>query len=149
MDYADRPWLARYLPGMPTDIEIPFESALAMFDATVERAGDRPLIDYFGRVLSVAEVDRASDALSVALVAAGCQRGDRVAIDLQNVPQFVISLLAAWKAGCIVVSINPMNKERELDLPAGGLRRGRADHPAVAVSTTWRPRWCRAARSAR
>ncbi len=65
-------------------------------------------------MLSVAEVDRASDALSVALVAAGCQRGDRVAIDLQNVPQFVISLLAAWKAGCIVVSINPMNKEREL-----------------------------------
>ncbi len=114
MDYADRPWLARYLPGMPTDIEVPFQSALEMFEATVERAPDHPLVDYFGHVLTVSEVDRASDALAVALVADGSRRGDRVAIDLQNVPQFVIAVLAAWKAGCIVVSINPMNKEREL-----------------------------------
>jgi long-chain acyl-CoA synthetase len=112
--YADRPWLARYLPGMPSDIEVPFASALEMFTASVARAGDHPLIDYFGGVLTVADVDRASDALAVALVAAGCGRGDRVAVDLQNVPQFVIGVLAAWKAGCIVVSINPMNKEREL-----------------------------------
>jgi long-chain acyl-CoA synthetase len=114
VSYQDRPWLARYLPGMPTDIEVPYASALEMFEASVARAGEHPLIDYFGGVLSVADVDRASDSLAVALVAAGCQRGDRVAIDLQNVPQFVISVIATWKAGGIVVSINPMNKEREL-----------------------------------
>ena len=33
---------------------------------------------------------------------------------LQNVPQFVLAVLATWKAGGIVVPINPMNKEREL-----------------------------------
>ena len=30
-------------------------------------------------------------------------------------PQFVIGLVGTWKAGGIVVSINPMNRERELD----------------------------------
>ena len=33
---------------------------------------------------------------------------------LQNVPQFVIGLVGTWKAGGIAVSINPMNREREL-----------------------------------
>ena len=42
MSYAERPWLARYLPGMPSDIDTPYPSALAMFRATVERAGELP-----------------------------------------------------------------------------------------------------------
>ena len=35
---------------------------------------------------------------------------------LQNVPQFVIGLVGTWKAGGIAVNINPMNRERELEL---------------------------------
>lgn len=35
---------------------------------------------------------------------------------LQNVPQFVLGLVGTWKAGGIAVSINPMNRERELEL---------------------------------
>ncbi len=38
---------------------------------------------------------------------------------LQNVPQFVIAVLAAWKAGGIAVPINPMNRARELALLLG------------------------------
>ena len=33
-----------------------------------------------------------------------------MALYLQNVPQFVIGLLATWKAGGIVVPVNPMNR---------------------------------------
>src|ERR1700761_9510765 len=59
-------------------------------------------------------VDADSDALAVALSARGLGRGDRVALFLQNVPQFVIAMLAAWKLGAVVVPVNPMLKEREL-----------------------------------
>jgi len=55
-----------------------------------------------------------SDALAAALMEDGFTGGDRVAVYLQNVPQFPITVLAAWKAGGVVVPINPMNKEREL-----------------------------------
>ena len=41
--------------------------------------------------------------------------GDRVALYLQNVPQFVIGMLATWKAGGIAVPVNPMNRARELE----------------------------------
>ena len=52
--------------------------------------------------------------------------GDRVAVYLQNIPQFVIGMVAIWKAGAIMVSINPMYREREV----GGLLN---DSAAVAT----------------
>ncbi len=41
-------------------------------------------------------------------------RGDRIALYLQNVPQYVLALIAAWKLGGVVVAINPMLTPREV-----------------------------------
>jgi long-chain acyl-CoA synthetase len=113
--YHDRPWLARYGEGQPADIEPEHDSALAMFQATARRLPDAPSIHYFDATLTHREVDELSDALGAALAARGVGRGDRVALYLQNVPQFPIAALAIWKAGAIAVSVNPMLKQRELD----------------------------------
>ena len=85
-----------------------------MFSEAVRGGADRPQIHYFSRTMSLGEVDRASDGLAAALVARGFAPGDRLAVYLQNVPQFVIAMVATWKAGGIVVPINPMSKAREL-----------------------------------
>jgi long-chain acyl-CoA synthetase len=111
---SPRPWLDAYPPGLPTDQEPEFESALEMFRASVRRAPDRTLIQYFDAELTVAEVDRRSGALACALVELGVRGSDRVVIHMQNVPQFVIALLAIWKAGAIAVSASPMLREKEL-----------------------------------
>src|SRR4051794_1323437 len=87
-----------------------------MFRAAVGRAGDRPLVRYFDAALTASDLDRMSDGLAVGLRDLGVEPGDRVAVYLQNVPQFVLTLLAAWKLGAIMVSINPMLKDRELEL---------------------------------
>ncbi|MEA2396238.1 MAG: long-chain acyl-CoA synthetase [Solirubrobacteraceae bacterium] len=113
--YDDRPWLARYGEGQPADIEPEHDSALAMFQSTARRLPDAPAIHYFDATLTHREVDELSDALAAAMVAHGVRPGDRVALYLQNVPQFPIAALAAWKAGAIAVSVNPMLKQRELD----------------------------------
>ena len=94
--YQDRPWLALYDDGLPADIDAEYGNCLEMFQAAVGRAPDRPLVHYFGRTLTVAEVDRLSDALAVGLRELGVQQGDRVAVYLQNVPQFLLGQLAAW-----------------------------------------------------
>jgi long-chain acyl-CoA synthetase len=114
--YDERPWLARYDDGQPSDIEAPYESALEMFAAAVRRAPDAPLIRYFDGTLTTDEVDKLSDAFAVGLLAAGFTAGERVALYLQNVPQFVIALVGTWKAGGIAVNVNPMNRARELSL---------------------------------
>jgi long-chain acyl-CoA synthetase len=114
--YDEKPWLALYDEGKPDHIELEHESGLDMFRAAVDRAGDRPLVRYFDAVLSGSEVDRLSDGLAVGLREAGVGPGDRIAVYLQNVPQFMLTMLASWKLGAIMVSINPMLKDRELEL---------------------------------
>ncbi len=112
--YDDRPWLARYNPDVPPDLEVEYPTALAMWEASVGRAPDATLIRYFDGSLSVREVDEISDALAAGLVDLGFNAGDRLGVYLQNVPHFVVCMLACWKAGGIMVSINPMNKDHEL-----------------------------------
>ena len=114
--YAERPWLKLYDEGLPADIELEFENMLDLWRASVARAPDRALMHYFDATVTVAEADRLSDALAVGLRELGVEPGDRVAVYLQNVPQFVLAMLAAWKAGAIIVSINPMLRGRELTL---------------------------------
>jgi long-chain acyl-CoA synthetase len=90
------------------------ETILDMFRGTVTGAPDSPFLVYFDTELSARDVDRISDALAVALAEGGFIRGDRLALYTQNVPQYVMALLAAWKLGGIAVAINPMLTPREI-----------------------------------
>jgi long-chain acyl-CoA synthetase len=111
--YDQRPWLARY-GDQPADYEIEFDDALTMFRAGVERDPDGVALQYFDGSVSRRELDELSDALAAGLLASGFSPGDRLAVYLQNVPQFVIAMVATWKAGGVMVSINPMSRTREL-----------------------------------
>ena len=111
--YDDRPWLALY-GDQPADPEVEFDNALEMFRAGVGKDPSAAALKYFDGVVSRQELDEQSDALASALLARGFSAGDRLAVYLQNVPQFVVSMVAAWKAGGLMVSINPMSRTREL-----------------------------------
>lgn len=89
---------------------------LALFRAAVGTAPARPFIHYFDATLTYDDVDVASSRLAAALQSAGVVQGDRVAGYMQNMPQFLIALIATWKCGGVFVSINPMNRSRELGL---------------------------------
>jgi long-chain acyl-CoA synthetase len=108
--YDERPWLARYDEGQPSDIEPEFTDALAMFRASADRNPDGDILRYFDGRITLRELDELSDAFAAGLLDAGFSAGERVALYLQNVPQFVIALVGTWKAGGIAVNINPMNR---------------------------------------
>src|SRR4051812_5041892 len=111
--YDDRPWLALY-GDQPPDYDIEFDDALDMFRAGVAKDPSAVALRYFDGVLTRQELDELSDGLASGLLANGFRAGDRLAVYLQNVPQFVIAMVAAWKAGGVMVSINPMSRQREL-----------------------------------
>src|SRR6266480_2492937 len=113
--YDEKPWLSLYDQGQPAEIALEFTDALSMFLASVSRNPDGDIIRYFGGRITARELDELSDAFAVALAGLGVRAGDRVALYVQNVPQFVIAMLAAWKAGGVAVPVNPMNRARELD----------------------------------
>jgi len=111
--YDERPWLALY-GDQPADYDIEFDDALAMFRAGVAKDPAGDALKYFDGTVTRQELDELSDALAAGLLANGFSAGDRLAVYLQNVPQFVIAMVAAWKAGGVMVSINPMSRTREL-----------------------------------
>jgi long-chain acyl-CoA synthetase len=90
---------------------------MTVLDAFRAQVADRPdavLLRAVDIPISVAEVDARSDALAAALAARGVERGDRVALHLQNDPEYVYGLLAAWKLGAIAVACSPMLTAKEL-----------------------------------
>ncbi len=112
--YDERPWLGLYPPGRSPSLAVEHPTALAMFQDALRRAPERRVLQYFGGTMSMAELDEHSDALAAALQQGGFVPGDRLAVYLQNVPQWVVTLVAVWKVGGTAVAVNPMNREREL-----------------------------------
>jgi long-chain acyl-CoA synthetase len=112
--YTGRPWTELYSEGCPPDIAQEYPTMLDLFSASVARAPDSVAIKYFDGVLTLADLDARSDSLALALVENGFAAEDRLGVFVQNNPAFVVSLVAAWKAGGAAVLINPMNKRREV-----------------------------------
>jgi long-chain acyl-CoA synthetase len=115
-EYDERPWRGLYQAGKHPDITPEHSDALSAWRAGAGLAarGNEAFLYYFDTPVTALTVESESDALASALLARGLRRGDRIALYLQNMPQFVVSLLAAWKLGAIAVPVNPMLKEREL-----------------------------------
>ncbi|MGV1047741.1 MAG: AMP-binding protein [Solirubrobacterales bacterium] len=86
-----------------------------LFERAVREGPGEPAFLYFDTAIGVGEAARRARALAASLRGElGLRPGDRVALMLQNVPQFPIAVHAVWRCGGVVTSVNPMNKEREL-----------------------------------
>ena len=65
--------------------------------------------------LTFAQLDALSDQLARGLVARGIQKGDRVAIAMRNCPAWILSYMAAAKAGAIATLLNGWWQPHELE----------------------------------
>src|SRR5882757_7402820 len=108
-----RPWHALY-GGEPQTLRPRRDSVLDLFRDAVAANGEVTAAVYFDRLLSYRELDGASEALAAWMLDQQVGAGDRVTIILQNDPQFLIAILAAWKLGAIPVPINPMYRTGEM-----------------------------------
>ena len=112
--YQQRPWLNSYPQWVPHDLSIGSDTPIGDFLKSAASQPDAPAIYYFDCPICYRDVDRWSDSLAAAFYRMGLRAGDRIIVDLQNIPQFLIAVYAAWKIGIIVVPLNPMYKEEEL-----------------------------------
>jgi long-chain acyl-CoA synthetase len=107
---ATRPWTKLYA----SSVGPPDAGATTVLDLFCAAPREAPAVFYFDATLTYSDLDRLSDRLAGWLWERGVGHGDRVAIVLQNVPQFLIAAVAAWKLAAIVVSLNPMYRTPEL-----------------------------------
>ncbi len=111
-----RPWLGiTPTPAHgPTPFKARFTDLLSLFQHALESSGDKPAIHYFDKSISYSELDEYANKFALKLLELGLNKGDRVALYMQSIPQFIICAVGIWKAGGVGVTINPMNRAREL-----------------------------------
>ena len=76
---------------------------------------EKPALSFYGLDINYKKLNSMIDASAWGLIHLGVKKGDRVAIHMENCPQFVIAYFAAQRAGATVVPLNPMFRHAELE----------------------------------
>lgn len=79
-----------------------------ILDNSVERFPDRDVIIFGQKKIKYKELKALSDKVACGLLELGIKKGDRVALLLNNCPEFIICYFAIVKTGAIIVTINHM-----------------------------------------
>jgi long-chain acyl-CoA synthetase len=86
-----------------------------MVRESARRTPGKPAVILGETKISYAQLDAQSDRVAAALSAAGVAPGDRVGLQLPNIPQFVIAYFGILKAGGVVVPMNVLLKAPEIE----------------------------------
>ena len=113
----EKVWLKSYPPGMPEEVpDPPFRSVRDLFEQAFEKYPNNAAYTNMGSTLTYAELDRMSMRFACYLQnTLGLTRGERVAIMLPNILQYPVAMCGIFRAGLVVVNVNPLYTARELE----------------------------------
>ncbi len=111
-----RIWLDSYPESVPAEIPTPdYKSVRDMIEYGMSEFPDRPAYTCMGTTLTYRELDEKSMQFARYLQnTLGLIKGERVAIMLPNVLQYAVALCGIFRAGLVVVNVNPLYTPREL-----------------------------------
>ncbi|HEX8955937.1 MAG TPA: long-chain fatty acid--CoA ligase [Burkholderiaceae bacterium] len=106
----------RHWPAnLPHQLTVPETSVYDNLGIAAHRYPRKTAIIFYDSELSYRRLNAEVEALAGYLQAVcGVKRGDRVLLDMQNSPQFVIAYYAILRADAVVVPVNPMLLTDEL-----------------------------------
>src|SRR5690606_21909387 len=116
MSSTERPWLANYPEGIPSEIDADeYNSIPALLQEAIDKYRDQPAFSNMGVSITYGELDALSNQFaSYLLEVLRLKKGDRLAIMMPNCLQYPIATFGALRAGLAVVNTNPMYTPREL-----------------------------------
>ena len=101
--------------GFEFHLPVPQGNAFGNLARSAGSNPDRPALFYYGAETSYRSLLEQAEALAGFLQQrCDVHPGDRVLIDMQNSPQFVVAFQAVLRADAVVIPVNPMNVEQEL-----------------------------------
>lgn len=93
----------------------PAETLVTVADRSAGRYADLPAFSNLGRTITFAQFDELTHRFAAWLQSLpGVSRGDRVAIMMPNLLQYPVALFGTWRAGMVVVNVNPLYTPTEL-----------------------------------
>ncbi|MCA1667671.1 MAG: AMP-binding protein, partial [Thermomicrobia bacterium] len=90
------------------------KSVAEAFLRNARQMPEKTCIAFGGKTYSYAWLQKRAEAFAGALSAWGVQPGDRVALFLENCPDFLAAYLGIWLAGGAVVLVNTQYRQVEL-----------------------------------
>ena len=111
----EKPWFKNYPPNMPKTIQYPLTPLHELLEISAEKHPTHPAIHFMGKTITYQELNETIDHFAAALDKLGVKQGDRVAIYLPNIPQYIIAFYAVSKIGAINTAVSPLYRERELE----------------------------------
>ncbi|HEX4446740.1 MAG TPA: long-chain fatty acid--CoA ligase, partial [Polyangiaceae bacterium] len=108
--------LSSWPPGTPLELEGPETSLWTNLEASAARVPDKAALIFYESVTTYAQLrDQCERMAGFLQRECGVKRGDRVALYMQNSPQFVVAYYAILRADAAVVPVNPMNLTAEIE----------------------------------
>lgn len=122
----DRPWFRFYEDSVPhqypashplfgDDGRGPATSLPEQFSRSVKLYPDNTAIIFEGTRISYSQLNQLVERFAAALLGLGIGRGDKVVIQLPNIPQAIIGFYGTLRIGAVAVMANPMYVPRELE----------------------------------
>ncbi|MBI4257519.1 MAG: long-chain fatty acid--CoA ligase [Thaumarchaeota archaeon] len=117
---SQRPWAKTWPSNVEKSIEYPTIPLQQILTSSAEKYPLKAAVKYFlkprlGVSLTYQQIAGQAKRFAAALQTRGIKKGDRIALFLPNIPQFIIAFYGGLMAGATIVPCNPLYKERELE----------------------------------
>jgi len=112
--YNDKPWLKWYDEHVTAELPLPKSTFLDFLEKGLYADQEKPAFHFLGSTCTYRQLNDLSDRFARFLVDGGCEKGDVVGIHLPNIPQYLVALVGATKAGCVVTGVSPLLTPNEI-----------------------------------
>jgi long-chain acyl-CoA synthetase len=115
MPDENKSWFRSWPAEVPRTIQYPAVALHEILEKTAREYPGKAAIAYSDKEIAYTELGVLSGKFASALASLGVKKGDRVAVFLPNIPQFIIAYYGVLKAGAVVTAISPLHREREVE----------------------------------
>ncbi len=109
-----RTWHEHYAHGVKADIRFKNETIFSPLERHARDIPSKPALIFLDSKISYKNLNAAANRFARALADMGVNKGDRVALLMPNIPQFVMAAYGIWKIGAVAVPHNPLYTDGEL-----------------------------------
>jgi len=106
----NKPWLNHWPTGVPNQIEYPTIPLQQILTKASQTHPKKTAIAYAEQNITYMQLETLSNQFANALAKLSVKKGDRVAVFLPNIPEFIIAFFGILKAGAAVTTISPCTK---------------------------------------